>query len=57
MAHEEGERPGAPPLQEQTERAGTLQPGEKKALADYSSLPVPEGGLQESWKQSFYKGM
>jgi len=23
----------------------------------YSSLPVPEGGLQESWRGTFYKDM
>jgi len=38
-------------------RAEALQPGEKKARRrPYSSLPVPEGGLQESWGGTFYKG-
>lgn len=38
------------PLQKQAERVGALQPGEEKALGrPYSSLPVPEGGVQESW--------
>jgi len=30
---------------------------EKAAGRPYSSLPVPEGGLQESWREAFYKGM
>ena len=43
----------APPL-----RAGALQPGEEKAPSrPYSSLPVPEEGLQESWSGTVYKGM
>ena len=47
--HEDGQRSGGPPLQGQAEIAGALQPGEEKALhGRYSSLPVPEGGLQES---------
>jgi len=40
------------------ERAGAVQPGEEKAVGrPYSSLPVPDGGLQESWTGSFYKGL
>ena len=56
--HEDDQRAGAPPLQGQAERAGALQPREEKALRrPYSSLPVPEGGPQERWKGTFYKGM
>jgi len=36
-------------------RAGVLQPREGKAPeGPYNSLPVPEGGLQESWGGTFY---
>jgi len=39
------------------ERYGALQSGEEKGVGGpYSSLPVPEGGLQESLRGSFYKG-
>lgn len=56
--HKIDQRAGASPLQEQAERAGTFQPGKEKTLADHSSsLPVHERGLQESWKQTFYRGM
>ena len=38
-------------------RAGAFQPGEEKALwGPYSSLPVTERGLQDSWGGTFYKG-
>ena len=30
---------------------------EKALGTSYSSLPVPEGGLQESWRGTFYSGM
>ena len=30
---------------------------DKAVRRPYSSLPVPEGGLQESWGGTFYKGM
>jgi len=34
------------------------KPGEKKAPGiPYSSLPVPEGDQQESWRGTFYKDM
>ncbi|GAB0178655.1 hypothetical protein GRJ2_000330800 [Grus japonensis] len=37
---------------------GVVQPGEEKAPGrPYSSLPVPEEGLQESWRGTVYKGM
>jgi len=39
-------------------RVVAVQPGEEKALGrPYSSLPVPEGALQESWRGTFYKGL
>ena len=39
-------------------RVGAVQPGEEKAPGRLSSsLPVPEGDLQESWRGTFYKGM
>ena len=39
-------------------KAGVVQPGEGKALGrPCSSLPVPNRGLQESWRGTFYKGM
>uniref|UniRef100_A0A8V0XF69 Glypican 6 n=1 Tax=Gallus gallus TaxID=9031 RepID=A0A8V0XF69_CHICK len=46
---EDDQRTGAPPLQGQAERAGTVQP-EKRRLQEghYSDFSVPEGGLQES---------
>lgn len=48
----------APALQGQAQRAGAFQPGEERAPRRlYSSLPVPEGGLQESWGGTFNKGM
>ena len=35
-----------------------LKPGEMKAPRGlYSGLSVPEGGVQESWRGTFYKGM
>ena len=34
---------GAPPLREQVQRAGDLQPEEKASERPYSGLPVPEG--------------
>ena len=55
--HEVNQRAGAPHLQGQAERAGAFQPGEEKApRIPYSSLPGPEGDLQESWGGTFYKG-
>jgi len=39
-------------------RAGALQPGEEKAPGGpYSSLPVPEGALQEIWGGTSYNGI
>ena len=46
------------PSRGQAERAGALQPGEKKApRRPYSRLPVPEGGLRESWAGTFYTAL
>jgi len=45
-------------LREEAERAGAVQPVEEQALGTpYSSLPIPEEQLQESWRGSFYRGM
>jgi len=30
---------------------------EKAVGRPYSSLPLPEGGLRESWRGTFYKGL
>ena len=39
---------------QRAERSMALHPGgEKAAGRPYSSLPVPEGGLQESWGRAF----
>lgn len=47
----------APLLWKQAERIRVGQPGEEKALkTPYSSLPVPQRGLQESCRGTFYKG-
>ena len=44
--------------EEKSERVGVVQLGDKKAPErHYCGLPVPEGGLQESWRGTFYKGM
>jgi len=44
--------------EKKAERVGAVQPGEEKAAGrPYCSLPVAEGGLQESCKGTFYKGM
>ena len=39
-------------------KVGVVQPGEEKAPGrPYSSLPVPKGGLQESWRGTLYQGV
>jgi len=39
-------------------RVGVVQPGQEKAAGrPCCGLPVPEGGLQESWRGTFYKGL
>jgi len=46
------------PSYEERLRVGAGQSGEEEAPGrPYSSLAVPEGGLQESWRGTFYKGM
>jgi len=56
--HKNNQRAGTPLLWGKAERVVTVQSREEKAPArPYSSLPVPEGGLQDSWKGTFYKGM
>jgi len=55
--HKNDLRAGTPFLRGQAERAGAVQPGEEKAVGrPYCSLPVPDRGLQESWRGTFYKG-
>jgi len=52
--HEDDQRAGTLPLWGHAERAGALQPrGEKAPGRPYSSLPVPERGLHESWGGTF----
>ena len=42
----------------QAEGVGAVQRGEEKAPGwPYSSLPVPEGGLQEGWRGTIHKGV
>ena len=56
--HKNDQRVRTPHLWGKAERVGAVQPGEEKAPGRLSSsLPVPEGGLQESWRGTFYKGM
>jgi len=51
-------RAGTPLLGGKAGTAGAVQPGEEKAAGrPHSSLPVPEGGLQESCRRAFYKDM
>jgi len=50
------QRAGIPLLGGQAETVGVVWPGEEEGPGTpYSSLPVPEGGLQESWGGTFYK--
>jgi len=50
------QRDRTPLLRGKAERAGVVQPAEEKAPErPYSSLSVPEGGLQEGWGKSFSK--
>ena len=45
------QRPETPFLQRELKSVGVVQPGKEKALGrPYSSLLVPKGGLQESWR-------
>ena len=55
--HEDDQRSGAPPLRGQAERTGAFQPGEDKAPGRTDScLIIPAGGLQKSWRETFYQG-
>jgi len=55
---EDYQKSGAPPLREQAERVGALQPEEEKApRRPYSGFLLPEVGQQESWGGTFYKGV
>ena len=54
--HEDDQRARAPPLLEQAERAGALQPIEGKALeGPYSGLPVPEGAYRKAGEGLFIR--
>jgi len=55
--HEDDQRTGAPPLRGQAETPGAFQHEEKTLRRPYNSLPVPEGGLHESWGGTFHKDM
>jgi len=56
--NEDDQRAGVPLLRGQAKAVGAVQPGEEKALRyPYSSLPVPEAGLQEGWRGTFHKGV
>jgi len=56
--HKNNQNDGAPLLKGKAERVGVVQPGEEKAPGRHcSTLPVPEDGLQESWRRTFDKGM
>lgn len=47
-----------PSLWGQAQGTGTIQDGEDMILREsYNSLPVPKGGLQNSWRGVFHKGM
>lgn len=46
-----------PSLWGQAQGTGAIQGGEDMTLWEsYSSLPVPNGGLQKSWRGVFHKG-
>jgi len=56
--HKNHGRAGTPLLQGKAERLGLVQPGEEKAAGrPYSSLSVPEGGLQERGGKYFHQGL
>ena len=53
--HEDGQRPGAPPLRGQAERAGAVQhTGQKAPGALYSPL-VPEGAYRKAEEGLFIR--
>lgn len=51
------QRNGEPLLQKKAERIVIVQPEEKVLVWPYCSLPEPKGGLQETWRRSFYKNI
>ena len=56
--HKNDPRDGKPSLGGKAETVGAVQPGPEKASGrPCCSLPVPERGLQESWRGTIYKGM
>ena len=56
--HQNDQRHGTPLLRGKAETVTVVQPGEETGpRTTYSSLPVSEEGLQESWRGSFYKGL
>jgi len=57
-SHKNHQTDETPPLGGKAEKVRLVQPGEVQALGrPHSTLSVPEGGLQESWRGTFYKGM
>jgi len=55
--HKNDLRDGTPLLGGEAERVGVVQPGEEMALGrPYCILPVPEEGLQESWRRDIWQG-
>ena len=56
--NKDDQRPGASLIWGQAEKAGVLQPGEKKTLGrPYSNLLVATEDLQERWGVTFQKGV
>ena len=56
--HRVDQRAGASAVRGQANRVGAIQPGKEKALGGhYSGILVPEGGLQDIWRGTAYKGM
>jgi len=57
VGHKDDPRDGAPLLCGKAERVGVVQPGEKKAVGTpYSSLSVPEQGLNKRWGKYLQQG-
>jgi len=56
--HKDDLRSGTPLIQGKAERVEAIQSGEEKAPGTpYSSLSVPEGGLQERQGKHFQQGL
>jgi len=56
--HKNDERAVTPLLQGKAERIEIVQPREEKAPGKSNyTLPIPDVGLQESWRGTLYKGM